>query len=97
MQRIEAFRRRRPKLKDESINSAHGAGGKASAALIDAVFLEAFRNKTLERMADGAVLELPSGERMAFSTDSLRGQAPPVPRRVDRATWPSTARSTTWP
>ena len=69
LERIEAWRRRRPKLKDEFINSAHGAGGKASAALIDAVFLEAFRNKTLESMADGAVLELPSGERVAFSTD----------------------------
>ena len=33
------------------------------------MFLEAFRNKTLESMADGAVLELPSGERVAFSTD----------------------------
>src|SRR5919107_830386 len=55
LERIEAWRRRRPKLKDEYINSAHGAGGKASAALIDAVFLEAFRNKTLESMSDGAV------------------------------------------
>jgi len=70
LERIEAFRRRRPKLRDDFINSAHGAGGKASAALIDAVFLEAFRNPTLETMADGAVLTLPSGERLAFSTDS---------------------------
>ena len=70
LERIEAFRRRRPKLRDDFINSAHGAGGKASAALIDAVFLEAFRNPTLETLADGAVLTLPSGERLAFSTDS---------------------------
>ena len=70
LERIEAFRRRRPKLRDDYINSAHGAGGKASAALIDAIFLEAFRNPTLETMADGAVLNLPSGERLAFSTDS---------------------------
>jgi len=70
-ERIEAFRRRRPRLKDEYINSAHGAGGKASAALIDAVFVEAFRNKTLETMADGAVLELPSGDRVAFATDGF--------------------------
>ncbi len=70
LERIEAFRRRRPKLRDEFINSAHGAGGKASAALIDAVFLEAFRNPTLESLADGAVVNLPSGERLAFSTDS---------------------------
>ncbi|MGQ0744490.1 MAG: hydrogenase expression/formation protein HypE [Acidimicrobiales bacterium] len=70
LERIERWRRHRPKLKDEFINSAHGAGGKASAALIDAVFLEAFRNPTLEAMADGAVIPLPSGERIAFSTDS---------------------------
>ncbi|MDQ4097069.1 MAG: AIR synthase related protein, partial [Actinomycetota bacterium] len=70
LERIEAFRRRRPKLRDDFINSAHGAGGKASAALVDAVFLEAFRNPTLETLADGAVVTLPSGERLAFSTDS---------------------------
>ncbi len=71
LDRIEAFRRRRPRLLEENVNSAHGAGGKASSALIDAVFLEAFRNDTLASLADGAVLELPSGERLAFSTDSF--------------------------
>ncbi|MDQ3931329.1 MAG: hydrogenase expression/formation protein HypE [Actinomycetota bacterium] len=70
-ERIEAFRRRRPRLKDEVINLAHGAGGKASAALIDAVFLEAFRNDALAPLGDGAVLALPSGERIALSTDSF--------------------------
>ena len=44
LERIEAFRRRRPRLTDEVITLAHGAGGKASAALIDAVFLDAFGN-----------------------------------------------------
>lgn len=71
LERIERWRRHRPKLREEFVNSAHGAGGKASAALIDAVFLEAFRNPTLEAMADGAVIPLPSGERLAFSTDSF--------------------------
>ena len=42
--RIDAFRRRRPRLKDEIITLAHGAGGKSSAALVDAVFVEAFGN-----------------------------------------------------
>jgi len=42
LERIEAFRRRPPRLRDEVITLAHGAGGKASAALIDAVFLDAF-------------------------------------------------------
>ncbi len=70
-ERIEAFRRRRPRLKDDVVNLAHGAGGKASAALIDAVFLEAFRNDALATLGDGAVVDLPSGERIALSTDSF--------------------------
>ena len=43
--RIEAFRRRRPRLRDEVVTLAHGAGGKASAALLDAVFLPAFARR----------------------------------------------------
>jgi hydrogenase expression/formation protein HypE len=70
LSRVEQFRRRRPRLTDEVVTLAHGAGGKASAALVDAVFLEAFRNEALEPLGDGAVLALPSGERIAFSTDS---------------------------
>ncbi len=70
LERIESFRRRRPRLTDDVITLAHGAGGKASAALVDAVFLEAFRNDALEPLGDGALLALPSGDRIAFSTDS---------------------------
>src|SRR4051794_6124054 len=69
--RIEAFRRRRPRLRDEIVTLAHGAGGKSSAALVDAVFVEAFRNPLLESLGDGAVVTLPSGDRLAFSTDSF--------------------------
>lgn len=71
LERIEAFRKRRPRLIDDVVTLAHGAGGKSSAALIDAVFLEAFRNPDLEQLGDGAVLTLPSGDRVAFSTDSF--------------------------
>jgi hydrogenase expression/formation protein HypE len=71
LERIEAFRRRRPRLTDDVVTLAHGAGGKASAALIDAVFLDAFRNHALETLGDGALLPLPSGERLALSTDSF--------------------------
>ena len=56
IERIESFRRRRPRLLDDHVTLAHGAGGKASAALVDAVFLEAFRNPMLESLGDGAVL-----------------------------------------
>jgi hydrogenase expression/formation protein HypE len=69
--RIESFRRRRPRLLDEVVTLAHGAGGKASAALLDAVFLPAFANDTLTAQTDAAVIPLPSGERLAFSTDSF--------------------------
>jgi len=44
IERIEAFRRRRPRLRDEIVTLAHGDGGKASAVLVDAVFLEALRS-----------------------------------------------------
>ena len=71
LERITAFRRRRPRLIDEVVTLAHGAGGKSSAALTDAVFLEAFRNPALEQLGDGAVLTLPSGDRLVFSTDSF--------------------------
>jgi hydrogenase expression/formation protein HypE len=69
--RIEAFRRRRPRLLDDVVTLAHGAGGKASAALLDAVFLPAFGANDGFPQTDAAVLELPSGERLAFSTDSF--------------------------
>ena len=71
IERIETFRKRRPRLLDDHVTTAHGAGGKASAALVDAVFMEAFRNPLLESLGDGAVLTLPSGERLVMSTDSF--------------------------
>jgi hydrogenase expression/formation protein HypE len=71
IERIETFRKRRPRLRDTVVTLAHGAGGKASAALVDAVFVEAFRNPYLESLGDGAVIALPGGQRMAMSTDSF--------------------------
>ena len=71
LERIEAFRRRRPRFIDDVVTLAHGAGGKASAALIDHVFVGPFANPALDALADGACLELPTGERLAFSTDSF--------------------------
>lgn len=69
LDRIERVRRRRPKVREELITLAHGAGGKATATLIDAVFLEAFRNPELERLGDGAAVRV-GDTRLAFSTDS---------------------------
>lgn len=69
--RVTEFRKRRPRLIDSVITMAHGAGGKSSAALTDAVFVDAFRNPTLEQLGDGAVFSTPGGDRLAFSTDSF--------------------------
>src|ERR1700723_2664406 len=63
-ERIEAFRRRRPRLLDEVVTLAHGAGGKASAALLDSVFLPAFSNDRSAPQTDAAVVVLPSGDRL---------------------------------
>ena len=71
LERIDKFRQRRPRLLEDVVTLAHGAGGKSSAALVDAVFLEAFRNDELEQLGDAAALRTPSGERLAFSTDSF--------------------------
>jgi hydrogenase expression/formation protein HypE len=69
LDRIDRARRRRAKVKDERITLAHGAGGKATHTLIDAVFLEAFRNPLLEPLEDQAVFTI-GGARLAFTTDS---------------------------
>jgi hydrogenase expression/formation protein HypE len=67
-------RRRRPtrKLLDKQITLAHGAGGKSTHALIEALFLPELRNPVLEQLADSAVFDAngTGGPRLAFSTDS---------------------------
>lgn len=71
-QRIAAVRARRPRLRDEHVTLAHGAGGKASRALVDAVFLDAFDDPALAPLGDAAVLDPPAdGGRLAMSTDSF--------------------------
>ena len=71
LQRIELIRLRRPRFADEFITLAHGAGGKASAALIDSVFLDAFAPGSSEALPDAATLHFDSANRLAFSTDSF--------------------------
>lgn len=44
LRRIDVARRRTPRLRDDVITLAHGAGGKASAGLVASVFLPAFRS-----------------------------------------------------
>jgi hydrogenase expression/formation protein HypE len=70
LDRIESFRRRKPVLREERITMAHGAGGKATHTLVEALFLEAFRNPLLEPLEDQAVFAVQPG-RMALTTDSF--------------------------
>jgi hydrogenase expression/formation protein HypE len=70
LDRITAFRRRRPRLTDEIITMAHGAGGKASAALVETVFIDAFVSPDHGPLPDAATLTFPRGDRLAFSTDT---------------------------
>jgi hydrogenase expression/formation protein HypE len=69
LQRIEAARQRKPKIKEERITLSHGAGGKATHVLVEALFLDAFRNPLLEPLEDQATLVV-GGQRLAFTTDS---------------------------
>jgi hydrogenase expression/formation protein HypE len=48
---------------------AHGSGGRETDALVKDIFLRHFRNTTLERLEDAAVLELHG--HVAFTTDSF--------------------------
>ena len=66
---VERRRRLKPKLKDELVTLSHGAGGKATQVLVEALFLEELRNPLLEPLADAAVFQ-ENGTRLAFTTDS---------------------------
>ena len=73
LDRIERARRRRPKLREERITMSHGAGGKATQTLIEAIFLDAFRNPLLEPLEDAARLPMKGagGATVALTTDSF--------------------------
>ena len=60
---------RRPKLRDELVTLAHGAGGKATRALVEGLFVEELGNPLLEPLGDSAFVEA-NGSRLAFTTDS---------------------------
>jgi len=49
---------------------AHGSGGKLGHDLIEELFLPNFDNPILARLDDSALIELETGARLAFTTDS---------------------------
>ena len=70
LDRIDRARRRRPRVREERITMSHGSGGKATHTLIEAIFLDAFRNPLLEPLEDAAQLAV-GGARIALTTDSF--------------------------
>lgn len=59
-----------PIMDYDTIQLAHGAGGKLSGDLIEKVFMPCFGNETLEKLEDQATLA-PMKGRLAFTTDSF--------------------------
>ncbi|HVK21118.1 MAG TPA: hydrogenase expression/formation protein HypE [Actinokineospora sp.] len=70
LDRIDKARRRRAKVREERITLSHGSGGKATQTLVEAVFLDAFRNPMLEQLEDAAEFTV-DGARLALTTDSF--------------------------
>jgi hydrogenase expression/formation protein HypE len=62
-------KKRTSRLRDKRITLVHGAGGKATHDLIEALFLEELGNPMLEPLGDSALVEAP-GTRLAFTTDA---------------------------
>ena len=59
-----------PIMRHDTIQLAHGSGGKLSSELIEKLFIPRFTNKTLDKLEDQAILDLPGG-KIAFSTDTF--------------------------
>jgi hydrogenase expression/formation protein HypE len=66
---IETARGKRAKFRDQHINMAHGAGGKATQSLIEGLLAPAFANETLNEMADAGAFAV-DGTELAITTDS---------------------------
>ncbi|MEA2457077.1 MAG: hydrogenase expression/formation protein HypE [Thermoleophilaceae bacterium] len=67
---IETARAKRPKFRDERINMAHGAGGKATQTLIEGLLVPSFGSSTGEAMGDAGVVNV-DGTGIALTTDSF--------------------------
>lgn len=75
LDKIEKARRRAPRFTDERITMAHGAGGKASRAVVEGVIVPTFEraglaSAALSSLNDAAEIQVGS-ERAAFTTDSF--------------------------
>ncbi len=59
-----------PIMEHDTVQLAHGSGGRLSADLISRLFLPCFGNDILNQLEDQAILQVPDG-RLAFTTDSF--------------------------
>jgi hydrogenase expression/formation protein HypE len=67
---IETARAKRHKFRDERITTAHGAGGKATASLIEGLLLPAFANPALDALGDAGTVTI-DGTDIAMTSDSF--------------------------
>lgn len=70
LDRIERARQRPARLTDDRVTMAHGAGGKASRTLVEALILDAFRNPALAPLSDAARIG-PFAGPIAVTTDAF--------------------------
>ena len=66
---IETARGKRPRFRDQKINMAHGAGGKATQTLIEGMLVPALGGAALAEMADAGTVAV-DGVGIALTTDS---------------------------
>jgi hydrogenase expression/formation protein HypE len=67
---IETARSKPARVRDAHITMAHGAGGKATQALIEGLFVPALATEALQEMSDAAEVRI-DGARVALTTDSF--------------------------
>ena len=73
LEQIAEIRKRRPTLRETAITMSHGAGGKASHTLTQALFAPIFANPYLDQLGDQAVVPVEglAGGALAISTDAF--------------------------
>jgi hydrogenase expression/formation protein HypE len=69
-ERIEAMRRRPQRFRDERVTMAHGAGGKASRALVEGLVVPLLANPALEQLSDAGLFTAGS-TGLAMTTDAF--------------------------
>ncbi len=70
LEKIERVRAMPPRFRDERITMAHGAGGKATRALIEGLLVPAFDSEPLRALDDAGKLEA-DGVPLALTTDTF--------------------------